>query len=202
MELADRNGNKGDRVFEHAQEAMFTDEQVWLWEAYAHYGGLVSLHKLIEQLSAPHNATLLHHLGCLYRSNLLINFAAAGEIWLPKCQFTANGGPRVAVREVLWELRSDFSPMESALWFCNANKDLAYRAPVEVIHEDQDAVLCAAQKAVLNKLTEMNSSRRPIRFIRPSAMARSSANREKKPNTTAKLNNLHSSQRVGIIYNH
>jgi hypothetical protein len=71
--------------------------------------------------------------------------AAAGHRF-PRFQFTDTGGPRAELSQVLAPLRSaGLEGWQLALWFTGALSSLGDRRPVDVIDDEPELVVQAAE---------------------------------------------------------
>jgi hypothetical protein len=68
------------------------------------------------------------------------------QVLYPEFQFDETGQPRPAVAKVLVVLKPlGLSPWAGALWWDTGSDVLGWRAPAEVLPQDPDAVVAAAQ---------------------------------------------------------
>ena len=71
------------------------------------------------------------------------------ETYFPSFQFDERARPLEAVARVLSRFRTEpMGEWEIALWFTSANESLSRRRPLDVLNEDPDAVVAAAEHEV------------------------------------------------------
>jgi hypothetical protein len=83
------------------------------------------------------------------REGRLLAVEHHGTLYYPGFQFDSAGKPKPVIAGVLRYLGSqDVSPWQQALWFTTANGWLGGRRPADLLDDDGDAVIAAAQDAL------------------------------------------------------
>ena len=121
------------------------DDHLWLWEAYSFAGGLVTVRELLDELMAAGLPQRVGHLGACFRKGLLVKFAAEGDIWIPRFQFTRSYTVREGVTRAIAVLQHSFPEHQIALWFCTSNIWLHDAAPMDVVELKSEQVVWAAR---------------------------------------------------------
>ena len=83
------------------------------------------------------------------REGRLVAVEHHGTVYYPGFQFDSTGKPRPEIAEVLRYLSSpDVTPWQQALWFTSANGWLGGRRPVDLLDDQGNAVVAAAEAAL------------------------------------------------------
>ena len=83
------------------------------------------------------------------REGRLLAVEHHGTVYYPGFQFDSSGKPRPEIAWVLRYLSSpDVTPWQQALWFTSANGWLGGHRPVDLLDDNRDAVVAAAEEAL------------------------------------------------------
>jgi hypothetical protein len=115
--------------------------------SFRRHGGLVGGDEIAERLRRLHGAAL-SSLARRIVAREVICFEWHGERWLPLLQFDLTDmSLRPVLVRVSAELAEVFDGWELCRWLATPNSSLGHRTPLDVLDDDEGAVLRAARLA-------------------------------------------------------